>query len=60
MNKIEVRDLTKIFGKHPKQGVRLLKEGKSKDEILNETGMTVGVNRVSFDVEAGEGFVIMG
>ncbi len=60
MKKIEVRDLTKIFGKHPKQGVRLLKEGKSKDEILNETGMTVGVNRVSFDVEAGEVFVIMG
>lgn len=60
MNKIEVRDLTKIFGKHPKQGVRLLKEGKSKDEILKETGMTVGVNRVSFDVEAGEVFVIMG
>ena len=60
MKKIEVRDLTKIFGKHPKQGVRLLKEGKSKDEILKETGMTVGVNRVSFDVEAGEVFVIMG
>jgi len=60
MNKIEVRDLTKIFGKHPKQGVRLLKEGKSKDEILKDTGMTVGVNRVSFDVEAGEVFVIMG
>ncbi|MBO1264697.1 glycine betaine/L-proline ABC transporter ATP-binding protein [Proteiniclasticum sp. SCR006] len=60
MKKIEVRDLTKIFGKHPKQGVRMLKEGKSKDEILKETGMTVGVNRVSFDVEAGEVFVIMG
>ena len=60
MKKIEVRDLTKIFGKHPKQGVRLLKDGKSKDEILKETGMTVGVNRVSFDVEAGEVFVIMG
>ncbi len=60
MNKIEVRDLTKIFGKHPRQGVRLLKEGKSKDEILKETGMTVGVNRVSFDVVAGEVFVIMG
>ena len=60
MKKIEVRDLTKIFGKNPKQGVRMLKEGKSKDEILKETGMTVGVNRVSFDVEAGEVFVIMG
>jgi glycine betaine/proline transport system ATP-binding protein len=60
MIKIEVKDLTKIFGKHPKQGIKLLKEGKSKDEILKKTGMTVGVNRVSFDVKDGEVFVIMG
>ena len=60
MVKIEVRGLTKVFGKNPKHGVALLKEGKSKTEILKETGMTVGVNRVSFDVNSGEIFVIMG
>lgn len=60
MSKIEIKELTKIFGKNPKQGIKLLKEGKSKDEILEKTGMTVGVNRVSFEVEAGEVFVIMG
>src|SRR5690554_6573293 len=60
MSKIEVRELTKIFGKHPKQGMKLLQEGKSKDEILAKTGMTVGVDRVSFDVHEGEVFVIMG
>ncbi|MFA9422680.1 MAG: glycine betaine/L-proline ABC transporter ATP-binding protein [Sedimentibacter sp.] len=60
MVKIEVRGLTKVFGKNPKHGVTLLKEGKSKSEILKDTGMTVGVNRVSFDVNAGEIFVIMG
>lgn len=60
MSKIEVKELTKIFGKNPKKGIKLLKEGKSKNEILEKTGMTVGVNRVSFEVEDGEIFVIMG
>jgi glycine betaine/proline transport system ATP-binding protein len=60
MKKIVVEDLTKVFGKNPKLGIKLLKEGKSKAEILDKTGMTVGVNRVSFDVNAGEVFVIMG
>jgi glycine betaine/proline transport system ATP-binding protein len=60
MKKIVVEDLTKVFGKNPKLGIKLLKEGKSKAEILDKTGMTVGVNRVSFYVNAGEVFVIMG
>ncbi|MBU9710412.1 glycine betaine/L-proline ABC transporter ATP-binding protein [Bacillus tamaricis] len=38
----------------------MLNEKKSKDEILKETGMTVGVNQASFEVEDGEIFVIMG
>src|SRR5699024_2934173 len=32
----------------------------SKSEILEQTGNTVGVNRASFSVDAGEIFVIMG
>lgn len=60
MIKIEVKGLTKVFGKNPKQGIKFLKEGKTKDQILKETGMTVGVNQVSFEVQAGEIFVIMG
>ncbi|MBM7094369.1 glycine betaine/L-proline ABC transporter ATP-binding protein [Bacillus sp. H-16] len=60
MKKIEVRNLTKVFGPNPKKGVSLLKEGKSKDEILKESGNTVGVNQASFDVNEGEFFVIMG
>lgn len=58
--KIQVENLTKIFGKNQKQGIKLLKEGYSKDEILRETGMTVGVNQCSFEVSEGEVFVIMG
>ncbi len=57
---IEVKNLTKIFGKNPAQALKLLDEGFSKHEILQKTGHTVGVNRASFSVEAGEIFVIMG
>ncbi|GEK59125.1 glycine betaine/L-proline ABC transporter ATP-binding protein [Marinococcus halophilus] len=60
MAKIEVENLTKVFGKRPNRAINLLEQGKSKDEILKETGCTVGVNRTNFSVEAGEIFVIMG
>lgn len=38
----------------------MVRQGKEKEEILKETGMTVGVNRASFSVDSGEVFVIMG
>ncbi|WP_347549115.1 glycine betaine/L-proline ABC transporter ATP-binding protein [Pseudalkalibacillus hwajinpoensis] len=60
MNKIEVKNMTKIFGSHPKQGMKSLENGKTKDQILEETGSTVGVNKASFAVKPGEFFVIMG
>ncbi len=60
MKKIEVKGLTKVFGKNSRQGVKLLEQGKTKSEILKQTGMTVGVNRASFEVNSGEIFVIMG
>jgi glycine betaine/proline transport system ATP-binding protein len=58
--KIKVSDVTKIFGKSSKKALQLLKEGKSKEQILRETGSTVGVNRATFEVKPGEIFVIMG
>lgn len=60
MSKIDVKNLTKIFGQHPEDAIKRLKQGKDKNQIFEETGMTVGVNRVSFRVEEGEIFVIMG
>lgn len=60
MKKIEVNNLTKIFGSHPQQGLKRLKSGEQKEDILAKTGMTVGVNRATFSVEPGEFFVIMG
>lgn len=60
MTKIKVEKLTKIFGKNPKKAYQLLEKGKDKKEIFKETGMTLGVNQVSFEVQEGEMFVIMG
>ncbi|HEM1711647.1 TPA: glycine betaine/L-proline ABC transporter ATP-binding protein, partial [Listeria monocytogenes] len=50
----------KIFGKKASKASSLLSQGKSKTEILKETGATIGVNKASFSVEEGEIFVIMG
>ncbi|GEN45754.1 quaternary amine ABC transporter ATP-binding protein [Alkalibacillus haloalkaliphilus] len=57
---IKVENLSKIFGKKTKEATKLLDEGYSKEEVLEKTGCTVGVNRATFEVEEGEVFVIMG
>lgn len=58
--KVKVENLVKIFGRREEQALKLVREGKSKEEILKQTGATVGVNRANFSVEEGEIFVIMG
>ena len=58
--KIKVEDLVLIFGKKQKKALQLLKQGKTKKEILEETGCTVGVNGASFEIYENEFFVIMG
>ncbi|WP_416886959.1 quaternary amine ABC transporter ATP-binding protein [Listeria monocytogenes] len=60
MSKIKVEELTKIFGKKASKASSLLSQGKSKTDILKETGATIGVDKASFSVEEGEIFVIMG
>ena len=60
LNKLEVKHLTKIFGKRQKQALEMVQQAKSKTEILEKTGATVGVYDVNFEVQIGEIFVIMG
>src|SRR6056297_1723985 len=60
MGKIKVNNISKIFGKNPEKVFPLIKEGLSKDEILDKTGNTVGVSNVNFSVKEAEIFVIMG
>ncbi len=59
MPKIKVEKLTKIFGAHPRQGLRMLDAGKSNKEI-RDAGLAVGCADVSFEVEEGELLVVMG
>jgi glycine betaine/proline transport system ATP-binding protein len=58
--KIEIRGLTKVFGARPERALTLLREGLPKDEIFARTGQVVGISDVSFDVQAGEIYVLMG
>ena len=60
MNKIEIKDLYLIFGSEKQKALRMLKEGKSKNEILKATGCTVAVKDANLDIHEGEFFVIMG
>ncbi|MEA1883541.1 MAG: glycine betaine/L-proline ABC transporter ATP-binding protein [Thermotogota bacterium] len=58
--KIKVENIYKIFGHSPQRVIPMLEKGMTKDEILNKTGNTVGVNNTSFEVMEGETFVVMG
>jgi glycine betaine/proline transport system ATP-binding protein len=57
---IDVRQVTKVFGPDPDSILPLIEKNWSKDRIYRETKHTVGVKDVSFSVEPGEIFVIMG
>ena len=58
--KIKVENLVKVFGHNPTKGVELLKQGLTKDKIMEKTGLAVGVGGVSFEVQEGQILVIMG
>lgn len=60
MKKIEVEKLYKIFGPAPEKALELLRKGRTKAEIMEETRHGVGVDNASFTVEEGEILVIMG
>ena len=60
MSKIEINNVYKIFGNNPKSVLPLVKDGSSKEEILENTGHTVGLDNVSMQIEEGEIFVCMG
>ncbi|MET3114507.1 glycine betaine/proline transport system ATP-binding protein [Pedobacter sp. CG_S7] len=60
MSKLNIENLTLIFGKEKEEALALLKQGKTKAEILKETGCTVAVKNANFHIDEGEFFVIMG
>jgi len=58
--KLVINSLYKIFGKRPKAALSLLEMGRSKEEILEKTGQTVGLQAIDLEILEGEIFVIMG
>lgn len=60
MSIIDVEGLYKVFGSSPERVFPLLEEGLSKEQILEKTGCTIGINNASFSIEKGEVFVVMG
>lgn len=58
---IQVEHLTKLYGASNRaEAVKMMKAGKSKDEVFRETGVTAALWDVSFKVKRGEIFVIIG
>lgn len=59
-DKIEIKDLYLVFGHDKQKALKMLRKGKTKQEILKETGCTIAVNNANFTIRQGEIFVIMG
>ncbi|CAM5206042.1 Glycine betaine/proline transport system ATP-binding protein OS=Ureibacillus acetophenoni OX=614649 GN=SAMN05877842_11180 PE=3 SV=1 [Ureibacillus acetophenoni] len=60
MEKIKIENVSKIFGRHLNQALKLVEQKKSKTDVLKQTGATIGVYNANFTVNEGEIFVIMG
>ncbi|RDE18775.1 glycine betaine/L-proline ABC transporter ATP-binding protein [Motiliproteus coralliicola] len=57
---IQIDGLYKVFGERPETVMGAVKAGQSKDQILADTGHTVGLKDINLNINKGEIFVIMG
>ena len=46
MSKIEINNIYKIFGNKPDSIMPMVQDGATKDEVLEQTGHTVGLDNV--------------
>ncbi len=60
MNKIEIKNVYKIFGHKTAAALAMSEQGKTKQEVQAATDCVIGVHDLSMSIEAGEIFVIMG
>ena len=58
--KVSLKNVYKVFGEDAGRALEMARSGTSKSEIHASTGCTIGVDDASFDIMAGETFVIMG
>ncbi|MDF2618155.1 MAG: transporter related protein [Xanthobacteraceae bacterium] len=60
MPAVEFRNIDIVFGADQKGALRLIDEGRSREEILKATGSVLGAAGVSLAIERGEICVLMG
>lgn len=58
--KITCRNVWKVFGPNPKRALDTLDKSASRAAVQEETGHVVAVKDVTFDIQEGETFVVMG
>ena len=58
--KVRCQGVWKVFGPQPEQVVAELEAGASKSEVLSQSGHVLAVRDISFEVRAGETFIVMG
>ncbi|MFM2600412.1 choline ABC transporter ATP-binding protein [Vibrio fortis] len=60
MDAIKIKNLDVVFGDNTQLALERLDQGKSRQEIIDETGQVVGVDNVSLSIQEGEICVLMG
>ncbi|AIN60757.1 MULTISPECIES: choline ABC transporter ATP-binding protein [Pseudomonas] len=60
MSIIRFEDVDVIFSSKPREALALLDQGKTREQILKQTGLVVGVEKANLDINKGEICVLMG
>ncbi|MDF9618529.1 choline ABC transporter ATP-binding protein [Pseudomonas entomophila] len=60
MSIIRFEDVDVIFSTKPREALSLLDQGKTREQILKQTGLVVGVEKANLDINKGEICVLMG
>ncbi|PYC27857.1 choline ABC transporter ATP-binding protein [Pseudomonas mosselii] len=60
MSIIRFEDVDVIFSSKPREALSLLDQGKTREQILKQTGLVVGVEKANLDINKGEICVLMG
>lgn len=58
--KIRIEHLIKIYGENCSAALKLFSQGANREAILQATGQVLGIADVSFTINPGEIFVVMG
>ncbi|WP_085625954.1 MULTISPECIES: choline ABC transporter ATP-binding protein [unclassified Pseudomonas] len=60
MSIIRFEDVDVIFSNKPREALALLDKGQTREQILKQTGLVVGVEKANLDIQKGEICVLMG